>query len=517
MSKGTKRSEARKPVLIRRSHPVRDNIEGILGALLLALIVRYFVFEMFVIPTGSMAPTLLGRHRDLTCPNCGHEFALDSGPGTDGRPQLHRAFCRNCGYEIPERTVRNTFCRCFPSWPRAVFWRGGNRVIVNKFMAHYRKPRRWDVTVFRYPRVEMKCKSCGYSEEVSQADADEHYVCPYCGSDRIRKIRKNYIKRLIGLPGETVELRHGDVYIDGVIARKPPEIQEQLWQFLYDSAYRIERPQRDKPTLNYYTAYGVKKEPDYNVLAPNWEAIDGTVKRDEAAFTLTPDPDGKAMLGYVNPILDFNPYNGGGKVVFEGMGDLRVTVKAKLPEGGALAIHIREDDNLYTGIVRFGETGLATSVRSGAQRLADSDVRLDPAVEHVLVFSNADDLLELRANGETLLRCPLDIPLSDVPKAATNGGVAISAYGGRAELNRIRLERDIFYVSESPRFEYAPEAVLPEDAFYMLGDNAAATSSKDSRYWGFVPAENILGVADVVCWPLAHLRTLRDEGLAASE
>ena len=51
MSKGTKRSEARKPVLIRRSHPVRDNIEGILGALLLALIVRHFVFEMFVIPT----------------------------------------------------------------------------------------------------------------------------------------------------------------------------------------------------------------------------------------------------------------------------------------------------------------------------------------------------------------------------------------------------------------------------------------------------------------------------------
>jgi len=515
MSEKKKRNEEPRHVPIRRSHPVRDNIEGILGALLLALIVRHFVFEMFVIPTGSMAPALLGRHRDLTCPNCGRDFELDSGAGADGRPRVLRAFCPNCGYEIPERIVRNTFCRCFPSRPRALFWRGGNRVIVNKFTAHYRKPRRWDVIVFRYPFVEMRCKSCGDIEEVTEEVAEGPYTCPECGSRHIAKSRKNYIKRLIGLPGETVELRHGDVYIDGVIARKPREIQEQLWQLIYDSAYSIEESQYDAPApFVYVTAYGIER-PKRNVLAPRWEAAKGKLNRDGNAFELEPEGDGQAKIRYMNSIPDFNPYNGNKAIVSEGVGDLRVTLKASVPEGGALAIHIREDDAVYAGVVGFGSSGPPTSIRSGETALAESGIRLDPGGEHVIAFSNADDLLELRVDGEVLLRQALEISLNDVSRTVVRGGVAISAYGGRAELKRVKLERDVFYISEAPSFEYAPKASLPRDGFFVLGDNS--TNSKDSRYWGAVPEGNIIGIADVVCWPLAHLRTLREDGFGDVE
>ena len=66
---------------VRPRHPWRDTIEGVLGALVLVLIIRHFVFEVFRIPTGSMAPTLLGQHRDLKCPNCGLEFPVDAEPG----------------------------------------------------------------------------------------------------------------------------------------------------------------------------------------------------------------------------------------------------------------------------------------------------------------------------------------------------------------------------------------------------------------------------------------------------
>ena len=48
----------------------RENIESILIAVALAFVLRIFVVEAFKIPTGSMAPTLLGVHKDVKCPNC---------------------------------------------------------------------------------------------------------------------------------------------------------------------------------------------------------------------------------------------------------------------------------------------------------------------------------------------------------------------------------------------------------------------------------------------------------------
>ena len=34
------------------------------------LVLRYFVAEAYVVPTGSMAPTILGFHGEFDCPNC---------------------------------------------------------------------------------------------------------------------------------------------------------------------------------------------------------------------------------------------------------------------------------------------------------------------------------------------------------------------------------------------------------------------------------------------------------------
>jgi len=53
---------------------------------------------------------------------------------------------------------------------------------------------------------------------------------------------ENYIKRLIGLPGETIEIIDGDIYIDGLIARKPPQVQKELWMPIYDHDYQPVNP-----------------------------------------------------------------------------------------------------------------------------------------------------------------------------------------------------------------------------------------------------------------------------------
>ena len=52
---------------------IRETVESIVIAHL-AFLFRTFEAEAFVIPTGSMAPTPLGRHKDLECPQCGYFF-----------------------------------------------------------------------------------------------------------------------------------------------------------------------------------------------------------------------------------------------------------------------------------------------------------------------------------------------------------------------------------------------------------------------------------------------------------
>src|SRR5690349_6484536 len=59
---------------------VKDTIESIL----LAFIFRAFVVEAFVIPTGSMAPTLLGAHMRYKCADCGYEFTVNYSTASDG-------------------------------------------------------------------------------------------------------------------------------------------------------------------------------------------------------------------------------------------------------------------------------------------------------------------------------------------------------------------------------------------------------------------------------------------------
>src|SRR3954452_22627374 len=87
---------------------VKETIESILVAFILAFIFRAFVVEAFVIPTGSMAPTLLGAHMRFHCPDCGYRFDVNYSPNQNGDDLIipsqapsdknYRVFCPNCGY-----------------------------------------------------------------------------------------------------------------------------------------------------------------------------------------------------------------------------------------------------------------------------------------------------------------------------------------------------------------------------------------------------------------------------------
>jgi len=81
----------------------RELVETIVFVVVLVLMLKTFLAEAFVIPTGSMGDTLLGYHHKVTCRQCGRtEFfnASDEAEPKRGRRPIEVVECRceNCGY-----------------------------------------------------------------------------------------------------------------------------------------------------------------------------------------------------------------------------------------------------------------------------------------------------------------------------------------------------------------------------------------------------------------------------------
>src|ERR1700730_852485 len=71
------------PAKKKPSHadPPREVFETIVFVVVLVLMLKLFVAEAFVIPTGSMASTLWGDQVRCTCRECGHKFPINASDG----------------------------------------------------------------------------------------------------------------------------------------------------------------------------------------------------------------------------------------------------------------------------------------------------------------------------------------------------------------------------------------------------------------------------------------------------
>ena len=100
---------------------IRETIESIVVAFILAFLFRTFEAEAFVIPTGSMAPTLMGRHKDLVCPKCGCPYRVSSSEEVDQdgafAPEAARivaGVCPMCRYTASiDRRIRPTMATAY--------------------------------------------------------------------------------------------------------------------------------------------------------------------------------------------------------------------------------------------------------------------------------------------------------------------------------------------------------------------------------------------------------------------
>ena len=188
------------------SQGTRETIESIIVAFILAFLFRAFVAEAFVIPTGSMAPTLMGAHKDLFCQHCGEQYQASASSEFNSSTQAPSPYvtvgstCSTCR-GLNEYDLRGN--------PNAATF-SGDRILVSKFDYVLQKPKRWEVLVFKYP-IEA---------------------------------HMNYIKRLIGLPGESLLIQDGDIYTHSAdspqwtIARKPPHKVRAMQQIVADTKFQ---------------------------------------------------------------------------------------------------------------------------------------------------------------------------------------------------------------------------------------------------------------------------------------
>jgi len=475
---------------LQKAHKRRKNreslletLESIVVAFVLAFLFRAFVVEAFVIPTGSMAATLYGAHLEFECSDCGYPFALGYDGPTGGEP---RPVCPNCG-------LVQTASGRVPVY-------SGDRILVLKFLYDFEPPQRWDVMVFRNPT------------DPSQ----------------------NYIKRLVGLPGETLELVRGDVTVNGRIARKTDKAQDSLWMVVHDTRYR--------PTRRDWT--------------PRWDADKPWQTRD-AGFVLeqAPGKDRTVWLRYrhrdpsgrLENIQDFYAYNSG--IVGRGPGSnvcTDVALEAEVTAGDAGAVVVADlrafKDRFRFELPAQGGQG-PTRVLVNDRVVAEGPGGVLPVGRPVEVrVANVDRKLVLLVGGRRVaLKSAAEVteegdptyeptPLSageqdafdhpdgdDARRMASEAGLGVR--GGPARVAYLRLDRDVYYVNESLRnlrgngngaghgTQGNPFAI-EADEYFVCGDNSP--KSFDSRLWDLerpvVPRRNLVGKAFFVYWPSAGWR-----------
>jgi signal peptidase I len=479
-----------------------ETLESIVVAFVLAFVFRAFIIEAFVIPTGSMAPTLNGAHAEVVCSDCGYTFSVGAESPSGEPPRMPTTcVCPNC---LLAQNVAN----------QKIF--SGDRILVLKYLYDFQSPQRWDVIVFHNPN------------DPSQ----------------------NYIKRLVGLPGELFELQDGNITVNQKIARKPDKAQNALWMIVFDTRYTPHRKDWQKRWIS----------------DSDWEAKGSGFVMDKS-----PNGDATAWLKYrhrifdirsngytLSNVLDFYGYNssiGGPMSATHDCTELalRTSVTAK-DANSVLTFRMRS----YNNELRFELTAkgsknptriyingqLAAQAPEGVLTVGKAaDVRVANVDQTaMLVVDGARPALPVSQDWEVaesgnIIYNPLPLPIEekrlydeasneDPKEMATE--VDVGGRGGAIDLAYLRLDRDVYYLNEGSshlsRYDIDDPRLgsqgnpfqLLDGEYFVCGDNSP--KSLDSRLWPWpvppaprdmrpvVPQKNLVGKAFFVYWPAAGCR-----------
>jgi signal peptidase I len=365
---------------------VAEWVEAIVFAVVVASLIHIFVFQMYVIPTPSMEKSLLvGDYLYVS--------KLTYGPKMPNTP-LSLPLVHNT---MPfSKTSANSYSEAI----RRPY----------KRLAGLRPIEHDDVVVFNFPAgdtVLLEYRDDTYYDWeriYGRAELERQYTIVSRPVDK----RENYVKRCVGLPGDTIEMRAAQLYVNGRAQRKIPGIQ-QMYRVTTSAIFSVDALNRMGISRNDLRYNQMRGEYEMPLTEANLEKV--------------------RSMGNV---LDVQSFDYGGQT---------------FPHDG-----------------RQGRAGWT---------------------------ANDFGPLWIPARGATVTLTLDNLPLYER---------IIDAY----EENDLAVRDGVIYINGVSTTNYT----FKMDYYWMMGDNRQ--NSADSRFWGFVPEDHIVGKASFVWLSLDKERGLFD-------
>lgn len=288
---------------------------------------------------------------------------------------------------------------------------------------------------------------------------------------------KNVIKRVAGVPGETVQLVDGDLYLDGAAHQRDYTSVEDLVPM-------VDAVGEEADAVLRLREHGFEKSDEHF-----WKLQGNGV----AYLQRPPSADYLLRGQHIEGELPAK--------------DLGLEVEYGLLATGS-ELHM---------VLRKGKATFLAVLSKEGSHLRIEQLNVDGQVEHLLFdqalstkhesghafFTLADGGATFVLDEEVLVAgAPYPIPephrLSEVPLEFRNFEHAGVGGIGPLLLGRVRLGRDILYRSTGT-YGVSEAFQLADGQYFLLGDNP--TQSRDSRDYGAVPSDRILGTVSSRLWP----------------
>lgn len=409
-------------------------------AILLGLSARAALLQGLVCPVrvaeASMAESLRGDYLEWSCGDCGFPCRFDA----DEPPRDERIVCPNCG--------------CVHRGLSGARSHRGDRVLIDRAAYLWRAPQRWDVVALRDPQDE----------------------------------RRLAVKRVVGLPGEVVQFRDGDLYINGHIQRKSLEQLRSLATLVYDS--RFEPPAES----------GLPPRWAAESLSSDWrhrgQAFRHASGMSPPAFSSPRPEDEYDWLTYRQwrcfagplprtgeyPVLDNCGYNQNESRQLQRVTDLLLVCRVRFESApDSRALRFRADD----GRDRF-EVSLLPALRLGALYRNDSFVQIfglpwaDYARGVKCELALCDQRVSFAIDERVVLEH--DYTPSSGAFQPTSRPLAVGVSRAAIMVSHLQIWRDAYYLDpvSLPR-DWVMLQALAADQFFVVGDNVSR--SRDSRQY----------------------------------
>lgn len=386
-----------------------------------------------------MAEAFYGPHFALACRECGFHFRC----GTEYPPTDERATCPNCG--------------CAENEVDAAHPEPGQRVVIDRWSRVVHGVRPWQAIAFHAPHEP---------EQLT-------------------------VKRAVAGAAGCVEIRDGDIYLDGCIQQKSCDQFRALAILVHDDQYRSPRGNRWLPA----TAASRWKATSDGYTASPPSATDSAI--DWLCYTQwTCWPGGALRVDRIAPqaILDHDPYNQSlSRGSLHPVPDIMLACRLQMSDAGACRLRLVSRADVFQW--ELNATTRACQLQWNGAIVATSSRPPGPP-PWTVEMAACDHRLMAAIDGAPVFAFDYQ-PASGGQERLNLQRLAVGAVAGSVALLGPRVYRDVYYLGPGGTSYWRAPQPLEPDEWFVLGDNVPL--SVDSRLWSAIDQQSILG--PVLPWP----------------